>query len=437
MDLRAHDAARPLVPASTMKLVTGAAALSRWGPTHRFETPVLATGDLDDAGVLDGDLWIVGAGDPSLVSEQLWKLAEELRLLGLREVRGSIGVDASYFDGVRWHPDWERGSRRAYQAPVAAFAANYSSFRIEVAPGPEAGRGLRVALAPRIPYLHVDASGRTLARGRGIRLKFETREDGESETVRVEGSMTAGDEARTYWRSVASPTAYAASLLREQLRAQGIRVQGGFRYGTPPAGARELLRFRGESLGRIVWLLNKFSSNFVAEQLVKGLGAERSGPPGTWSKGRDAIEAFLTDLGGLAPGETVADGSGLSARNRISARTLVRVLSWAAARFEFGAEYVASLPLGGLDGTLEDRLDGEPVPVRAKTGHLSGVSALCGILDEGAASGHLRFAVIVNGARASAEDVDLALDRFVRSLAAGGDQGAVGEGSAARTRVAY
>jgi D-alanyl-D-alanine carboxypeptidase/D-alanyl-D-alanine-endopeptidase (penicillin-binding protein 4) len=411
----AHDPTRALVPASAAKVVTAAAALEQWGPTFRFETPVLADGHLDGEGVLQGDLWIVGRGDPTLVSEQLWRLAEELRLQGLREVRGRLGIDSSYFDRVLWHPDWPTGTRRAYKAPVSAFAANYSSFRVEVSPAAEVGRPLRLLVAPAVPYFRVEAGGRTLERPGGLHVEVEPRPDGWGEVVRVRGSMGRSDETQTYWRSVVYPEAYAGQLLRAQLQAQGISVRGGTQIGTAPTDARELLRFQGETLGRIVWKLNKFSNNFIAENLTKSLGAVRYGAPGTWGKGRRALAEYLEGLGGLGPGEVIVEGSGLSPRNRLSPQSLVKVVRAAAQPFEWGPEFLASLPLGGLDGTLEDRLEQRARPVRAKTGHLSGVAALCGMVPD--STGRvLVFAVLVNGARGSAEAVDAALDSFVMGL---------------------
>ncbi len=439
-ELLAHEASRPLVPASTVKLVTAAAALAHLGPAHRFETPVLGATALTRRGVLEGDLWVVGRGDPSLVSEELWRLAEELRILGLREVRGRIAVDATYLDRVLLHPGWANLSRRAYHAPVSAFSANYSSFRIDVSPGSDLGQPLALVVAPRIPYFHLEPGGRTLARPGNIHLELLRTPDGLGEIVRARGSMQPGEAPRTYWRSVVSPEIYAAELLRSQLEAQGIVVRGrGVRVGLAPETAHELLRFRGETLGRIVWKLNKFSNNFIAEQLTKTLGAERFGPPGSWSKGLRALREHLDEIGGLGPGERLVDGSGLAPRNRLSAATLVRVLHSASTRFDTGPDFLASLPLGGRDGTLEDRLEEHSIPLRAKTGHLSGVAALCGTFTDREDRVRL-FAILVNGARGSAEKVDEVIDSFVAQIAGVADlpdQGAVGAGSAARTRAVY
>jgi D-alanyl-D-alanine carboxypeptidase/D-alanyl-D-alanine-endopeptidase (penicillin-binding protein 4) len=251
------------------------------------------------------------------------------------------------------------------------------------------------------------------------------------EAVRVRGSMKVGEKTQTYWRSVAHPEAYAGWLLRRQLEAHGIVVRGGIHVGEAPVKAQQLLGFKGETLGRIVWKLNKFSNNFIAEQLTKALGADRFAPPGTWSKGRLVLEDYLKEeIGGLPAGEVLADGSGLSPRNRLSAATLSRVMRSASLRFESGPEFLASLPIGGLDGTLEERLRDPSLPVRAKTGHLTGVVALCGIVPD-AQERRLLFAVLVNGARTSSEAVDAELDSFVRALAAR-EEGPVREPSAHR-----
>ena len=414
--LEEHDAQRALVPASTAKLVTAAAALAEWGPAFRFETPVRASTALDSEGLLRGDLWIVGRGDPALVSEELWRLAEELRLLGLREVRGGIGVESTYFDSAQWNPDRGRGDGRAYDAPVSALAANYSSFRIDVRPGSAVGEPLRISIAPDLPYFRLRGRGRTLALAGGLEIRVAPRPDGSGDAVSVRGSLRPADEAKTYWRAVSRPALYAGVLLRAQLEAQGIRVGGGVRVGRAPERGPELLRFRGENLGRIVWKMNKYSNNFIAGGLTKSLGAARFGPPGSWSKGTRALAEYLERMVGTGPEERLVDGSGLSPRNGLSARVLVRVLREAATNFEWGPEFLASLPLGGLDGTLEDRVPLSGVFLRAKTGHIRGVSALCGVVPR-ADGRRIGFAILVNGARASRAVVDGALDAFVGRLA--------------------
>ena len=412
-----RDPERGLVPASNQKVIVAAAALAEWGPAHRFETPVYTHGAIDADGVLDGALWVEGRGDPSLVSETLWKLAEEISLRGITEVRGGLGIDSTYFDGARIHPDWEPVSARSYHAPTGAFAANYSSFRIEVFGGPRLGAPVTVRIAPGLSYFRVRADARTAIGGGDLSVERSPAADGQGELVHVQGAFPLGAESKSYWRSVALPEPYAAALLRTQLAAQGIRVSGPVRIGRVPDDARELLRFEGERVDTLVHRLNKYSNNFIAEQLTKLLGAERFGAPGSWENGLRALRDYLDAIGVSTRRVVIADGSGLSARNRVSPAVLVRVIREAALRFGSGPEFLASLPLGGRDGTLEDRMNGDVSGVRGKTGHLRHVSSLSGVLSD--ASGEiLVFSVLVNGARGDALEVDEAIDAFVVALRA-------------------
>ncbi|MFP8873517.1 MAG: D-alanyl-D-alanine carboxypeptidase/D-alanyl-D-alanine-endopeptidase, partial [Myxococcota bacterium] len=150
----AHEPDRPLIPASNLKILTAMAALDTFGPAHRFETRVLATASPDAAGAV-GDVFLVGGGDPVLNSEDWWRLAAELRQLGVREVKGNIVVDDSIFDGERWHPSWGETSSRAYHAPIGGLTANYGSFSVTVIAGSEPGDAVDVVVDPPIPYFAI------------------------------------------------------------------------------------------------------------------------------------------------------------------------------------------------------------------------------------------------------------------------------------------
>ena len=426
--LVAHNAGKLLVPASNQKLLVAATALAHWGPAARFETPVFVDGPVNADGVLAGALWIQGRGDPTLVSESLWKLAEEIRLRGIAKIRDGIGVDASHFDSLRIHPDWEPVTSRAYHAPSSAFAANYSSYRIEVSPAAKVGQPASVRVAPFTPYFRIRPDVLTVTRKGPLHLDLSPLPDGSGERVGVRGVIQLGGEPKTFWRAVAMPERYAASLLRTQLETQGVRVSGPIRIGSVPESARELLRFSGEPLGPIIGKLNKFSNNFIAAQLMKSLGAEVYGAPGSWKKGIRVIRAHLDRIGSTGTRPVIVDGSGLSPRNRLSAALLAHVVRDAVRRFGSGPEFMASLPLGGLDGTLEDRMNGEKTPIRGKTGHLRHVSSLSGLLRRG--DERLVFSVLVNGARGSDAEVDAAIDAFVADLSSVGELGPLSAGEA-------
>lgn len=409
-----HEPDVPRIPASNQKLVTATAALEAFGPTHRFETPLLYEGELVD-GVIRGTLWVVGSGDPSLVSESLWQAGEALRLLGVRGIRDGIAVDNTWMGDGAHHPDWTPVSRRAYHAPTAAFAVNYSSFRVDAVPDPEPGGPGVLRLAPDCDYFRGRSRAISVAGASRVQLGLEPLSDGTGEVVTLAGSLSAGSPTDTYWRSVALPGRYAASVLRAQLEAHGVRVGGGVRVGRLPEDAAPLHVIRGRPLAEVVTLLNKYSNNFVAEQLTKSLGARSSAGPATWEAGVAALRQHLKRHGVFSPGTVIADGSGLSARNRISPAALVALLRAAAREPRWGAELWASLPLGGLDGTLEDRMPGMET-VRAKTGHLRRVAALSGVA-VGPQGERRLFSVLVNGARGGRIGVDAALDAFVERVA--------------------
>ncbi len=411
-----HNAEGLMVPASNQKLLIAGAALSHWGPAHHFETEIYVERP-PRGGVLDGRLWIRGVGDPTLVSETIWKLAEEIRLLGIQEIRGGIGIDNTYFDRMRFHPDWGPRSTRAYHAATSAFAVNYSSFRVDIT-GPDEAKGpVMVQVAPNISYFRISSDALAVTKNAKPILDLKPLPDGSGERVLVHGTVRAKGAAKTYWRAVALPEIYAASLLRAQLQAQGVRVAGTDAVTSLPEGVTEFHRYKGESLGQIVSKLNKFSNNFIAEQLMKLLGAEMYGVPGSWEKGARAVRAYLTELGIDESGAIVADGSGLSPRNRVAASTLVAVIRDASARFGSGPEFLASLPLAGRDGTLKDRMVDDVGAVRGKTGHLKRVASLSGIATAGLANDQRWvFSVMVNGARGGSEAVDLAIDEFLIAL---------------------
>jgi D-alanyl-D-alanine carboxypeptidase/D-alanyl-D-alanine-endopeptidase (penicillin-binding protein 4) len=396
--LWALDADALLVPASTQKLLTAVAALDAFGPAHRFVTELRASRPLGADGAI-GDLFVRG-GDPSLTSEQWWRLAADLRALGLREVRGDLVLDDSLFDAVRWHPSWAPITARAYHAPVGALTANFGAFRVRVAPGTAPGAPLEARVDPPVPFLRLVNESRTGKPGTRSTLAVERLRGPGEERIRVQGSVPLGAEVDEVWRSTADPLAYAGAVLRMQLEANGIRVGGAVRRGQAAPGAAPLLDFEGLPLEQVASLFLKYSNNFIAEALVKwlALGPEPApeAPPASWAAGTRALTARLAGLGVPLGAARIVDGSGLSRGNRISARILVETLRRGDRLFVGGPELLAALPLAAQDGTLERRAGAARGRVRAKTGSLDGVSSLAGFART--ESGRdLVFAVLANG----------------------------------------
>ncbi len=412
--LYAHDADQPLVPASNLKLLTAFASLETWGPAHRFTTEVLADRAPDGEGAV---AWLAvrGGGDPALTSEDLWRLAADLRLAGLRRVRGPLVVDDGYFDRERWNPTWGEISERAYHAPIGALTVNYGAFRVDVSPGPHPGAPVRVAVDPPVPYLEARVRAVTTSPGTRPALEVQRVADPEAEPLLVSGGLPAGSEPFTLERRVQDPARYAGAVLRLQLQAVGITVDGPTRYGVAAEGVR-LLGFEGRPLGEIVRLMLKFSSNPIGEALLKGMGAAASGPPGTWENGVAALRAQLSAAGLDAGSLTLRDGSGLSPEDRVSPRFLVALLRAGMRSFALGPELVSALPIAGADGTLRHRELDEAGRVRAKSGLLARAVALSGFAD--GPDGERRiFSVLLNGYRCGDDEAMKAADAFAAAVA--------------------
>ncbi|MGI9591249.1 MAG: D-alanyl-D-alanine carboxypeptidase/D-alanyl-D-alanine endopeptidase [Myxococcota bacterium] len=411
--LYARDPDKALVPASNMKVLTALAALSALGPAHRFETAIYADAPLDPAGGVER-LYVQGGGDPALTSEDLWRLAADLRRAGLRQVRGGLVLDASLFDDETWHPSWGRVSARAYNAPIGALAVNYGSFAVRVAAGQSSGEPVVAVVDPPVSFLRLTNRARTVPpRGRA-RLTVDRKAGTGFDQVLVTGSLRAGSE-KVHYRSVADPVRYAGAVLRHQLEANGIPVAGASERGRVPESATELLRFAGRPLGEIIRRFMKWSNNHIGESLVKSLGANSGVVPAGWADGIRALRAELARNGIAVEDLTLVDGSGLSYENKVPPRAFVAALLRAERSFRFGPEFVAALPIAAADGTLEKRAEQAAYGVRAKTGNLTRVTGLSGYARR-PDGGQAAFSVLVNGFRRGTEDAWDGVDGFVAEL---------------------
>ena len=410
-EIFAHDADTPLTPASNMKILTALAALAAFGPAHQFTTAVSSDRPLDgDGGV--GTLAVRGGGDPALTSEEMWRLAADLQRRGLRRVRGGLLLDDSYFDGERWNPAWGTPSARAYHAPVAALTTNYGAFSVEVAPPPRSGQPAHVSIDPPVPFFELSSGVRV---GGDAPLSVDRESDGDRERVRVGGSIRAGGETVAIQRSVGDPVHYAGAVLRMQLAALGIAVDGPDRVGPVPPGYVRLVEYQGQPLHDVVALMMKWSNNNIAEMLVKNLGVQATAAPGSWPSGVAAVRAQLSALGVDQNGLTMVDGSGLAVADRVTPRTLVSALRAARNAFAFGPEFAAALPIAGRDGTLKKRAASATDRARAKTGMIDGVASLSGYART-ADGRDVVFSILNNGAPAGDAAAVAANDAFVEAL---------------------
>jgi D-alanyl-D-alanine carboxypeptidase/D-alanyl-D-alanine-endopeptidase (penicillin-binding protein 4) len=424
-----RGADRLMIPASNQKILTALASLDRFGPSHRFSTKIWASAVPDAEGLVD-ELLVEGGGDPAMNSEDWWRLAADLRREGLRGVRGDLRIDDTRFDAPGWHPSWGRISARAYHAPVGALTANYGSFFVSIWPRNTVGELARVDIDPPVDYLRIRNRARTASRKTRPRLSVDRAQGrrtggAEDEVVRVDGFVRIGDGVDRFPRSVLDPGLYAGSLLAYQLEANGIFVEGEVQRAPRGDENLELILDRpGRSVAEATALCLKYSNNSIAETLIKNLGAwagasldGEPGHQGGWVRGIRALRGRLGDLGLDLADANLVDGSGLSIQNRLTPRMLVDALTVGRSSFRMGAEFVASMPIAELDGTLEKRLPGGRGRIRAKTGLLSdaSVTALSGYAER--ADGEtLIFSILVNGHSGGSAAATDAVDRVALAL---------------------
>jgi serine-type D-Ala-D-Ala carboxypeptidase/endopeptidase (penicillin-binding protein 4) len=416
-----RNADRLLRPASTQKIITAAAALALLKPEYVFETRVLADAPIDPSGTIAGNLYLQGSGDPALLGESFWLMARRLAAMGLRRVEGELVADESYFDAVRRPPGWRPAATDSwYNAPVSALSCNFNVVTVRVEPSPFLGARPDVTLEPISSYFQV-LNRATTTTGPTTLTVNRVYED-ERNTLVIGGTIRRGGPAVVANRAVEEPALYALHAFQEIARGEGITFLGELVDGTAPEAARELYRHESKPLAVLVHDMNKNSNNFMAEALVKTLGAQFVGIPGTTANGIEVMRTYLAGIGVNPEGAQLYDGSGLSDQDRVTARLLTEVLARARDDYEIGPEFVASLPIGGADGTLDERFGGEAARrrVRAKTGRIAGALSLAGyaVNRDG---GVFAFALLANHPRGSVEAVHQAIDRVIDEIVQSGN----------------
>jgi D-alanyl-D-alanine carboxypeptidase/D-alanyl-D-alanine-endopeptidase (penicillin-binding protein 4) len=387
-----------LSPASAIKLLTGFVALKRLGPDFTFKTEVYADGPIS-GGVLRGNLYLKGGGDPSLVTERMFLLVNDIARNSFRQVSGSLFVDDSTFDEVKIDPNrLNTDTDRAYNAPVGGLSFNYNTTTAYFRPGASIGDRPSVFIEPDTGYMEVSNKAKTGPRGSGYNLVASRVKGTGGDSLLVKGSIPLGMSEQKSHFNIAEPAIYAGQALRYMLANRGIRVAGGeIKRQTVPSSARKIAELESLPLREIVTLMNKYSSNFIADTLVKTLGREVRGAPGTMPKGLEVLREEATKVGVNTAGFNLVSGSGLTRENRTSASQFVSLMNAAYLDFDVLPELLASLPIAGKDGTLRNRMKGTSAygRLRGKTGTIDGVSALVGIVQSKGGE-LLAFSVLMN-----------------------------------------
>jgi D-alanyl-D-alanine carboxypeptidase/D-alanyl-D-alanine-endopeptidase (penicillin-binding protein 4) len=398
-ELLNHNADAPFNPASNTKIFTTAAALSSLGPDFRYRTVLLAApaGSGSEAGgasagVLRGDLFLQGSADPSLTPESLAELASNLHRAGIERIEGDVRLDNQLRDVAALTSEAEPQSYG-----TGALILGGDRYSVHVSPG-EVGQGAVVWVGPRLPYFVVHSLVRTV-RGKRSRIVVDHERHGDQLLVTVRGRIGVANPGVTVRKRLADSSPWAVATLAQALTDFGITVSGKVRIGPPPRGPLTIVaEHSSEPLSRICRVINKDSNNFVADSLWKTVGAARFGLPGTLEKGARAVSEWLQPLGFKPERVHLINGSGLTHANRLRPVDLGQLLFKLYHSFDLGPEFVQSLAVGGVDGTISNRFHGVLAGrVRGKTGTLSGVSVLSGYV--GDQPGVMIFCIFVEGFR--------------------------------------
>ncbi|MEU1279322.1 D-alanyl-D-alanine carboxypeptidase/D-alanyl-D-alanine-endopeptidase [Streptomyces sp. NPDC005805] len=405
-----RDGGDRLMPASNTKIATSVAAMDLLGPDHRWTTDVLATGSRQGS-TLKGDLYLRGSGDPTLLAADYERLAAQIAAAGVKRVTGRLLADDTAFDAERLGRSWAADDESAYySAGISALTLapdtdyDAGTVVVEVAPGDRPGARPRVRTVPAADGVRVDVRATTVAEGSPDTLSVG-REHG-SATVTVSGSVPLGAATAKEWIAVQDPTGYATAVFADALAAHGVRVAGALRLGVPaPPGARVLAEHRSMPLKEVMHPFMKLSNNMHAEALVKTIGREEAGR-GTWTAGLAAVRGALAERGVRTETLRQTDGSGLSRMNLFPAEELTGLLL-SVRDAPWYADWHASLPVAcapdrAVGGTLRTRMCGTPAALNAgaKTGSLTGASALSGYVTD-AAGRELVFSIVLNNYLAS------------------------------------
>lgn len=404
--LYSHFGETRLRPASNMKILTSIAALETLGADYRFATEVLVDGDLD-GDVLEGNVYIKGYGDPTLLPEDLDQFAKDLKAYGIQTITGNIFADDSWYDDVRLSQDLNWSDESNYTGTqVSALTLspnreyNAGTVIVEVDPGSTIGQKAEVTITPETDHVNIVNQTETVSRKAGKKISIE-REHG-TNTINIEGEIPIDGIHSQSWVAVWEPTDYVLDIFKKSLEENGIRLMEDLkmRQKTTPKKATVITQKESMTLAELLIPFMKLSNNGHGEILTKEMGKVVY-DEGSWDNGLQVIEEVIAKFEVDTETVLLRDGSGMSHKNMIPANEITQLL-YQVQQQSWYPIFENSLPIAGeedrlIGGTLHYRMTDPHLKgnIKAKTGNLTGVSTLSGYVT--AKSGEeLIFSILIN-----------------------------------------
>ncbi|MEW6702018.1 MAG: D-alanyl-D-alanine carboxypeptidase/D-alanyl-D-alanine-endopeptidase [Bacteroidota bacterium] len=410
-----HNEKILLRPASNQKILTTAAAYLFLGADYNFKTTLYHTGEIEDS-VCKGDIYIAGGLDPDFTSRDLDSLVREIKNFGIKEIHGNLYADVSTMDSLFWGKGWMWDDD---PAPFAAYLSplniNKNSIRIGYKPA-ETGSPAEIELIPQTNFFQIKNSSVTIDTGKTT-LTITRDWLNRNNTIQIEGSISKLAKHDTILLNVFNPAYYFLGLMKESFERNGISFKGNTDTLTLRVNSKKIFSLE-HNIEPIITNTNKTSDNLSAEMILRALALKSSNKSASAKNGILFIDSLITLAGLNAENYYIADGSGLSFYNLLSAELLMEILKYLYFKQpELFVKFFNTLPISGYDGTLSNRMKESPAykRVHAKTGTLRGASSLSGYLQS--KKGHLiAFSILIQNYVGSANQARELQDKICEML---------------------
>ncbi len=398
-----HNENKRFIPASISKILTSVGLFELFGGQKKIETRVFSAKKPKEK-ILKGNLYIQGGGDPTLVSEKMWLLVNEIKKWGVEKIEGDLVFDDSVFDKEPLAGGRTNWGQRAYNAALSGLALNWNSIRVRFLDRST----LNVVTDPRNSYFD-------LKRRKSFKKKSQVkiRKLKDKEALSVFYGKDALDKEISIYRRVFKPRKYFESQFQEFLKSAGITFSGAVLWLKVPEGFFEVGKIESDSMSGMVALMMKHSNNFIADMLTKVCHGEVLKSSGSYKGGLSVLKANFKKVSSFSNGLVYKSASGLSRKNQVSPGDFTKFILATQDQGYF-PELLSSFPISCVDGTLKDRLCKIPGLVRAKTGLLAGVSALSGFYKK--ESKEYAFTFIYNGSNSEQFHARQTFDNFLEKL---------------------